>query len=391
MKSIITKSIIISIYLLVSSCKTSNELYLIKQAGNWGYINSKGEVKISPTFDECCFERQEDTCCSRIIWPQSIGIVKQKGLYGAIDINGNFLIEPKFDFLDHYHNSYIIAQSANKFGVLNFYGDTLFPFIFDNQLINCNAKTGCGLIDDKYYLLNFEKRTKTETDYDKISYFSEGYATVKKDDLYGFINSEGQLVTKIEYQEAWPFRNGLAAVKQYYKWGFIDTTGSFILKNRYDLTTGFDLFTGKYAIVVENNKYGVIDREGRQIIPFKYEYLFFEAKNRLYASIISDDKTKSGIINLNQKWIFGPTEVPFEYFGKYVKINNAGKLGLWKRRNLKTILPQIFEDIVYRANGLTMFVYYDKVKKKELFGYVDRRGKLVWAEEGFDYSFLQNN
>ena len=382
-------NIILALYCsFLFSCSSYSELYLIRENGKWGYINRNGTTIVKPVFENCCIERQEDSCCSRIIWPGQIGIIKLNNRYGAIDNEGKIRIQPKFDFLDRYHNSLIIAKSDDGFGVLNLKGDTVFPFIFDNQFISCNSKTGNGQINGKLYLLDFAKRTKTLTNFDKISYFSEGFAAVKRDNKYGFINESGKIIIEPIFQEVWPFNHGLSAVKINYQWGFIDTTGKFIVDPKYDETQGFDSFNGKYAIVVKNKKYGLIDRSSKFIISPKYQFLFLEDENVLLANIMNENERKTGLINLKEQWLTGNIKVEFGYFGGYVKIMGEEGYGMYKLKNGKTILPCIFEDIIFRSSGLTMVVYKDQLTDNQYFAYVNKKGKLVWAEEGFDFRYL---
>jgi hypothetical protein len=377
----------IIVFLFVStliSCNSLSELYLVKADNKWGYINRKGKLVIEPVYENCCYQRYEDSCCSRIIWPEALGVVKQNGKYGAINVNGELKLKCNYDFLDQYHNSLLIARSGNKYGILNENNDTIFPFIFDNQFISCNSETGQGQINGKYYLLDFETKTQKETGFDKISYFVEGLAAVKKGENYGFINEEGSMVIDAKYQNVWPFNQGLAAVKQNYQWGFIDTTRKFVIKPQFDETEGFDLFSGKYAIVVKNKKYGIIDREGNYLIIPKYDYLYFEDENVLLAIISENQKQKRGLINLNEKWLYEPEYENFDYFDGYIKFEKDEKFGLLKLNTNKIVIPPVFEEIAFRSKGLTLLFYYSDTTNKMHHAYINKKGRVIWSEEGFD-------
>ncbi len=378
------KIIIFLFISLLFSCKPLSELYLVKVNDKWGYINRKGEMVIEPIYENCCYQRYEDSCCSRIIWPDALGIVKQGGKYGAINVNGNLKLECNYDFLDQYHNSLIIAKSGGNYGILSENGDTIFPFIFDNQFISCNNKTGQGQINKKYYLLDFKNKTKKETNFDKISYFVEGLAAVKKGENLGYINQKGELVIDAEYQTVWPYNKGLAAVKQNYQWGFIDTTGKFVIEPQFDETEGFDLFSGKYAIVVKNKKYGIINREGNYLINPKYDYLYFENENVLLAVISENQKQKKGLINLKEKWLYTSEYENFDYFDGYLKFEKDGTFGLLKLNTNKIVIPPVFEEIAFRSRGLTLLFYYSEITNKTQHAYVNKKGRVIWSEKGFD-------
>lgn len=380
-------------YFLISiiySCSSISELYIVKKNNKWGYIDKHGKLVVAAIYDYCCIQRQEDTCCSRIIQPNGLGIVKLNDKYGAIDIHGRMKISAQYDFLDQYHNSLIIAKSEGKYAVLSKNGDTIFPFIFDNQFISCNNTVGYGQIDGKFYLLNFKNQTKIATDFDKIAYFTEGLAAVRKDGKYGFINELGEIVIGLKYQEVWPFNKGLAAVKVNYEWGFIDTTSSYVIKPQFDDTQGFDISNGEIAIVVKNRKYGVIDRKGNYLIQPKYEYLYLEDANVLNVSIFENNQIKRGLINLKEKWLYISDNQLFEYYNGYLMLEKNNKVGLVKMKSNKTILPAIFDEIAFRNKGLTMVVIRDAKSGIEHFAYANRKGKIVWQEDGFMYNCKVN-
>ncbi len=377
----------IILFLFVStliSCNSLSELYMVKANNKWGYINRKGEMVIEPIYENCCYHRYEDSCCSRIIWPDALGVVKQNGKYGAINANGDLKLKCNYDFLDQYHNSLLIARSGNKYGILDKNSDTIFPFIFDNQFISCNSKTGQGQINGKYYLLDFENKTKKETNFDKISYFVEGLAAVKKGENFGYINQMGNLVIDVIYQNVWPFNKGLAAVKQNYQWGFIDTTGKFVIEPQFDETEGFDLFSGKYAIVIKNKKYGIINRKGNYLIKPIYDYLYFEDENVLLASISENQKQKRGLINIKEKWLYTPEYENFDYFDGYLKFEKDGKFGLLKLNTNKIVIALAFEEIAFRPKGLTLLFYYSEATNKMYHTYVNKKGRVIWSEKGFN-------
>lgn len=382
------KRLLFIIFPLLFSCQLTTELYLVKEGDKWGYINRKGRLIVAPVYENCCYERYEDSCCSRIIWPDALGIIKKDGKYGAINHAGETKIAPGYEFLDQYHNSLLIARSGNKYGVLNENCDTIFPFIFDNQFISCNNVWGQGQINGSFYLLNFGQKTKKKVPFDKVSYFVEGFAAVKKSGKFGFIDTLGNVVIDIVYQNVWPFNKGLAAVKQNYQWGFIDTSGKFVIPPQFDETEGFDLFSGEFAIVVKNGKYGVIDRQGHASIPPGYDYLFFEDKNILLASINKGGKQTIGLIDLNEKWLYISANKRFDYFNGYIKIERNNKFGLIKLKGDKIIVPPVFDEIAFRTKGLTLLTYCSESNGELQYAYVNKRGKMVWKEKGLDWQKL---
>lgn len=91
---------------------TTNTLFLSKQDGKYGFVNSKGEVVVDYIYDDATEQNEA-----------GYAAVKKDGKWGSIDINGNVVIEPTYnlennyliDFLGKWH----IGQDVN----MNYYCD----------------------------------------------------------------------------------------------------------------------------------------------------------------------------------------------------------------------------------------------------------------------------
>ena len=99
---------------------------------------------------------------------------------------------------------------------------------------------------------------------------------------------------KIEEQEHYDdtdsFSEGHAKVRLNDKWGYIDKTGKEVTPLKYD--TAYD-FSGGLACVKLDDQYGFIDKTGKEVIPLRYDDVcsFFGFKTRI------------AIVNLGGRWI----------------------------------------------------------------------------------------
>ena len=136
------------------------------------------------------------------------------------------------------------------------------------------------------------------------------------------------------------------------KYGFIDKTGKEIIGITYDNASYF--FNG-YAAAMLNEKWGVIDIKGKVIVPFKYDYTDFQS------SIIEHqgfDKS-TGLLRVaigEVKWDAGEW-----YGGKWGFVNKAGK----------EVIPAQYERAGNFSKGRAKVV----LKGKEF--YIDKTGKRV--------------
>ena len=182
---------------------------------------------------------------------------------------------------NHYYNSdsrksgyYCIVKQQDKFGIINENGKQILPIIYDtiayeishNQVI---AKLG------KFGVVNLHNKTIIPFTYDNI-FFS--YSEDKLNQEY-----------KVEINS---------------KFGLINDKNLKILDAIYD---GFDILDKGFRIAEKGNLYGLIDKFGKEIIPFNYNELnHFRNKERIKVC----KNELCGVIDLQNNVI-----IPLEYSG----------------------------------------------------------------------------
>ena len=246
--------------------------------------------------------------------------------------------------------------------------------------------------------------------YDEVlPYFQGNICKVKNDDKYGFINIAGKEIIPCKYEDI-AFVLGdslklgeslkidveslvyddcldsLLRVKLENKYGLINLAGKEIIPCKYDNLILFDDFipsTGTIKAKLEN-KYGLIElRTGKEIIPCKYDDL------TLFGSYIKvKSNNKYGLIDgCNGKEI-----IPCKYDDltlldsyRYIKAKLENKYGLINGRNGKEITPCKYDD-------LALFDHYDvdyfKAKVEDKYGLIDFCGKKIFSCEYDDLTLF---
>lgn len=203
---------------------------------------------------------------------------RQFGNYGYVDVKGNVAISPRFSVARPFSGGVAVVSYNNvNFGLVDRNGgevssfrykrigrfnDGLAPFNTDLYGMNFQGmEPRCGYIDT-------EGREVIPAKWDDAAEFSEMRAAVMRfgtnaEDFYdarwGYIATNGQLVVPLKYHEAYPFSCGLARV-------FIKGLG-----------------------------YGYIDRQGNEVVPCKYQeaedFHDFRAKVKQYDRVLTIDET----------------------------------------------------------------------------------------------------
>ena len=96
------------------------ELIAFSKNQEWGYMNTKGQVVIQPTFD----------------FAQSFSggnaIVRTEPFYGLIDAKGEYVIEPYQEDIRQINDSLYLFKNLGKFGLISSEGDTLLAPKYKN-------------------------------------------------------------------------------------------------------------------------------------------------------------------------------------------------------------------------------------------------------------------
>ena len=268
--------------------------------GKKGLISLAGKEIAKPVYDEI----------ESLPYKEGALIVKQNGKSGIINIKGNSLVETKYDEVkvDEYYTEeegyryagYIVLQKTQegyRYGYINHKGKEILPAeynemtrvtgIYDNDsaYLICAKNGQYGLMKKEETILNHE--------YQSIQYDeANGVFVVEKSRKYGIVNKEGEEIVPAKYNE-------------------IDITGIYFYAKNEQGTTVYhsngtqanidaniailNTDNEKYKIRIDNTegtKYGVINKEGKQLIEEKYNYIEYLYDNYF---IVSDENGKLGV------------------------------------------------------------------------------------------------
>lgn len=159
------------------------------EESNWGFVNTKGEIAITPQFSSVGF------FSGGLAWARN-----QNGKIGYIDMKGNWAISPQF-------------SSAKNFDAVS--GMALVSL---NDAQHYVSKDGT--------LSRFEQTSK-------LYQFSNGLAIARWKDKIGFINNKMEWAVQPKYDAAHAFDYGYATVRLNSRWGVIDEEGNVIVEPKF--------------------------------------------------------------------------------------------------------------------------------------------------------------
>lgn len=212
--------------------------------------------------------------------------VKSNGKWGAIDENGKTVIPISFDRIDLSlspadagdtratdeepdRENLIEVAKGNLRGFYHRDGREIIPPSYESRSV---WKEGYLAVQDKDKQISFYRNDGTlisKNAYDQVSDFENRMAIVKRGSAYGYLSRDGEEIAPV-YQEARYFHGSLAAVKEKGKWGVIDYQGKYVVPPTYkDVKAGYG--NGLMAVKGNRNLWGYINGAGEEAIPLIYK------------------------------------------------------------------------------------------------------------------------
>lgn len=307
----------------------------VDRVNSFGLADASGKLLLHPVYDAI------DPVKDQYIR------VKKDTLTGLFDRQGKVVIPMEYTFLGFISEEGILAASKNgKWGFLNIDGSTAHPFIYKESKMGFREGRTWAYKDSTDILLDDQFRViKKFTKYNKISPFSNGYATVAVKDssdyyssLYGFIDRNGNEVIAPQ------FDGGAGDINPY----GIAVVG----KKEYGIVREF-LFDIKSKALVDGTKYSGLERFGRQLL--------FNSYGDFIAA-----KTGKPIADFPYENL-----IPLKYGERknWAKVYRNGKIGLIDS-TLVELLPPEYDDIRSIYNGRI------EIKKNKYWGYADEQFRI---------------
>lgn len=312
----------------------------------------------------------------------------------------------------------------NQWGLIDKSGKQVIPFKYDDTIVFSEGlapvciKNKCGYIDTT-------GKEVIPLIYDTTSDVSEGFANVLKNGKSGYINNLGKQITPFKYDTLTRFSNGLASVCIKDKCGYIDKTGKEVIPLKYirpktyweglspnnsassesysnglaPVCKNIDKGTVKCGYVSKNNEikiplkysditsfkngfaavraaghWGLINSDGKEIVPLNYTYFDLPKEGLIGACITSNGSDKCGFIDTKNKVM-----IPFKYSSAQGFVNGLAHVidenktpFFINKQGEKVLDVKGYEFVGDFSDGLaTACLAFDK------FGFIDKKGKVI--------------
>ena len=326
--------LVMIIFSIINLVKKSGEKVEVKtytyytayDNGKFGVINNDGQTVIDMAYDEIVAIPNH----SKPIFICTYDVNDEDGTYKTKALNekneeiftGYDTIEAidNFDSKQNiwYEDNVLRVSKNGKYGLIDFDGKEILACEYD-EITALNGVQSNFLVkkDGKLGLVNEKGQTIINTEYSNILTLKEGYKNeyiiVSDKNKYVLISTSDKVLIEPKYEMVkYLNSSSLYAIKEKGEWKVINVEdGSIVIDGGYDDITEAK---GEELVVVKDGKYGVVDTNKKEKIPFEYEDL----KYAFSIYYIAKKDNKYGIINSENEKI-----IDFEY-QNMVYVENGG-------------------------------------------------------------------
>jgi hypothetical protein len=245
----------------------------------WGYRNKQGSVKILPEYQYA----------TRFVW--NMAIVARNDTLGAIDSNNALIVPFKYQYLRPLDSTeFLFGHRAV------YYGEYDIGVMTKDQVVKIlpeyrwiSKKRNCytvmkqvdSLIEKSpdgdvrsmksfYGLLDSTGKVVISCKYDYLNWLNDSLivlTTGGKGTDQALFDKNGHQLTDFIYMVIDKFHEGLAKARIGNKFGFLYPNGKIAIPITFEYC---EIFKNGYALILEKENWGAIDKQGRIIIEANY-------------------------------------------------------------------------------------------------------------------------
>lgn len=373
----------------------NNELASVKKNNKYGFVNRSGKLIIPIQFDN-----------NSDFQNSGLALVEKNHKFGFIDKADNEIIPLNYqDASDSTLDSIVVLNKNGKWAFFDSFGKQKTEFTYDEiVLTNIDIKgesestfwkNGLILVRKNGKVAYLDKNLKEVIPFGKYD-FGERFnqnriAIISKNGKYGIINEFGKEIIQpkydtLEHPEEDYHESEIFEGKNKNYITLLDKRGNKIYDKIKVYNFDFSRLKNKvqrvYIIQNLKNKYGVVDSQGKIIIPFIYDEI--QDFNGT-ANTIVKLRGKFGLVSSDNKIVYPvvcESIMTWKDLDYYIitKNNKAGIID----KILKPVLNFNYQD-------LSPCFYDNKnrfiAKRNDKYGVIDRTGRIIIP---FDYSEMSN-
>ena len=301
----------------------SEGVYCIFDGNKYGYMTETGEEITAAVYD-----KGEP-------FSEGLACVSKEGKYGFIDKTGEEVLPLVYDDAASFSEGLAYFVKDGEYGFMTADGEVAF-YLECDSVSSFSGGLAYFSIDGKYGYIDQTGKVAIEPAYGMADFFEEGYAVVSNNGYEGVIDEQGKEIIPTIYDFIYNTEEGYI-VNVNGLTGYVNKDGEEVIAPAFDSLgrlTGTD-----YFVVEKDERYGVIDKQGTEVIPFIYDWAWFRV----------DEVKEIGLL----------------------EVGLDGKYGCLSIDDFSFQVPMEYDSIGYWRNG------YASVCKYGCWGIIDKNGEIL--------------
>lgn len=255
-----------------------------------------------------------------------------------------------------------------------------FLLILTSLIIPLSAQKKMSLIPyrdgEKFGFCTPDKKIVIPCKYDEVSFFIGDFTAVKSDEYWGVINKKGDIIVPFKFSSI-DFAADLIIARNGDDFSIFTKTGKMLN----DLTKKYNWFSSanhpSLIIVTQNQKYGLVNSNGIEVVPPKYDYLNGFNSDMARFQI----NNKWGYINKSGKEVIPPIYDEAEDFNSELAVVKQNGLAGGINKQNKVVIPfkQENSSITFNGNLINVRNFVNDYEHCTIF---DKSGKELLSLKG---------
>lgn len=304
-------------------------------------------------------------------------VYEENGKFGIIDLDGKKITKAKYDSIQGLQDKAgeLLVEKGNKYGVITTKGNKVINTDYYNIIGDgyYNSKKSGYIITEKttsgYRVgyINYKKKKVLDTIYNEISRINDiensedTYLIVKKSGRYGVIKNNKIIISE-EYQDiSYDTDIGVFLIQKNNKYGIFNFSGQQIINFDYD-----DIhFMGLYTFAQKGDEEDVYD-ENLQLVKNPKYFVISKENNGEYYIVVNQDYMY-GVLDNNKENLIDCKYISIKYMSSnyFIATDENQKIGIIdNKENVKIefkydILEQYDNYIMMSSEEETIYINFN--------------------------------
>ena len=354
--------------------------FIVKKNNKYALCNTQGILQTDYVYDSIyCFERANIALVANGLIPEPYALDNRTHVFLQLEVVASTLASV-YNPLNNQHINAILVRKNGKQGLIDSVGNEIVPAVYSDiwktaksDSVEVNA-WGVRFANSNVWVKLSPKYSHCfHRSLDSRNLGIQDRFIAVRNGKVGFVNRFDDEVIEAKYQHVWNFYNGRAAVQQNNKVGLIDLNGKVVVPIIYKGVTYFD--KGVALAMPGNGKTIFIDTTGQQIVTDAFDIVIdniqpssngsrfktvcqplnlFGRVDGIYEFQFSDD-----LISVAKRDTIKVNNYPVEL--KYGYMNSKGRL----------VIDFLFSETTPFKYGLAI------VKFEDFYGMIDTTGNWI--------------